>query len=469
MGKGIGHRFITRFSYRASVRIFGIAIVAAAMLLCSSYQGTALANADLLVLGDSISEGVQSMDASWRTQPHSYAKLLANQMAVALPLPLIKSGPLGVVESTRGRSRLRPTVEGMNLGVSGADVTSLLNERATADTQDDIKTETDLVLFPRKGSQIEVAESIGANLAVCWIGNNDVLGAATAFDHYDASQLTPVAEFRLRFIQIASRLRLLADQAVFINLPNVTDIGFLMSPQDLVHFLGSDYGLPDGSYTSMIAMFMIKLGLDDGSILNDPNYVLDSTEIATIQDRVVTFNQFIAQTAAAVGASVLDFNQVFHDAIENPYVFFGIPLERRLLGGMFSLDGVHPSNIGHAIVVNALIGLLNDSLAMSIPVLSEAELDEIFLKDPFVDKDGDGVVTGRPLAGLLETIGPLLGISGDRDDEIPSAVQPEPTNIRAQQVLRAILAAKGQNPDRAVSLTKSEILSLFGEVFTPTF
>ena len=71
---------------------------------------------------------------------------------------------------------------------------------------------------------------------------------------------------------------------VFANIPSVTSIGFLLDGQDLIRFLGSDFGLAEGSRTSVVTMFLIKLGLDDGGLLSDPNYVLDAGEIAAIQN-----------------------------------------------------------------------------------------------------------------------------------------------------------------------------------------
>ena len=115
----------------------------------------------MLGLGDSIGEGVQSADANLRTQPFNYLDLLAKQIGVCFHLPLIKSGPLGVVEDTTNRSRLLPFVAASNLSVSGADVNSLLNDKADALSVDEIDSETDLVLFPRIGSQVEIAESLG--------------------------------------------------------------------------------------------------------------------------------------------------------------------------------------------------------------------------------------------------------------------------------------------------------------------
>lgn len=432
-----------------------------ACLILLMMPAVAPAKVPLLVVGDSISEGVQSFDANIRTQPNTYGVLLAQQMGVALELPLIRSGPRGMVGDTAHRSRLRPYLSGTNLAVSGADVTTILAEQAAALSVAEITTETELVLFPRTGSQIEVAESLGAELALCWIGNNDVLGAAIAYDQMDASQLTSVADFQTRYSEIVQRLDAVSDHLVVLNIPNVTDIGFLMDRNDLIYFLGSDFGLPEGSYTSMMVMLMIRLGIDDGSLMADPNYVLDTAEIALIQARLTEFNQIIAATAAAVGAPLVDVNKIFADAVTNPYQFYGITLSRRLLGGLFSLDGVHPSNIAHAIVTNELIALLNTSFGMTLTPLSQSSLDQIFLADPFVDKDGDGLVTGRRYAGVLETLGPALGLSGDRDDAVPQAATAASLKERRDLALRQLLAIQDRFGEASDSLSKNQMIGLF--------
>ena len=75
-------------------------------------------------LGDSLGEGVQSADASTRTQPFTYLNLVARQMGVTFPLPLIQSAALGIIGEVTNRSRINPSLAGSNLAVSGADVTS---------------------------------------------------------------------------------------------------------------------------------------------------------------------------------------------------------------------------------------------------------------------------------------------------------------------------------------------------------
>ena len=419
----------------------------------------------ILGMGDSIGEGVQSADANLRTQPFSYLNLLAKQIGVRFPLPWIRSGPLGVIGDTTYRTRLFPYIPASNLAVSGADVNSLLNDRADALREDEIDSETDLVLFPRTGSQMEIAESIGAPLIVCWIGNNDVLSAVISFDQLDASQMTPIDEFEADFDEIAQRLDALGIISVFANIPDVTNIGFLVDRQDLIKFLGSDFDLAEGDFTTIVVMLLIRLGLDDGSLIKDPNFVLDAEEVELIHQRIGAFNEIIEEAATGICMPVVDINALFDDVDENPPTFFGIPITPRFLGGIFSLDGVHPSNIGHALVANAFIQTINSHFHSNIPPISDEMLEKIFLTDPFVDKDGDGRVRGRPVAGLLETLGPLLGISGDVNDFIPDLF---PTQINAslgKQFIERFLSLQGKDPEMASEWNKRDAIEVFRYIF----
>ena len=387
--------------------------------LAGAVQAQTGAASVMLGMGDSIGAGVQSADTSWRTQPYSYLNFIAAQVDTPFSLPLILSGPFGKVYDTSSRSRLFPFVAGSNLAVAGANVNSLLNDRADAINEDEIGSETDLILFPRLGSQLEIAESIGAPFIVCWIGNNDILSAAIAFDKLDASQLTPVAEFSTDFAEIVRRLNALGSPVVFANIPDITNIGFLLDRQDMIRFVGSDFGLAEGDFTSIVAMLLIRLGLADGSILQYPGFVLDAGEVELIRQRTEVFNQIIEDEVTGIGMPVVDVNGLFDFLAANPPVFSDVTLTPRFLGGLFSLDGVHPSNLAHALLANAFIETINAHFQTDIPPINEAALKLIFLTDPFVDKDGDGRVTGRVLAGLLETFGPVFGISGDINDFIP--------------------------------------------------
>jgi lysophospholipase L1-like esterase len=393
-----------------------------------------------VALGDSLSEGVQSADASYRTQPHGYVNLIATQLGANIALPLIQDGPYTTIFSVKGRTRIDPTVETNDLGVSGADTTSILSQSAGSP----ITNETDLVLSPRTGTQIQIAQALQAPFMTCWIGSNDALTAVLAYKDLNASQLTPVPVFQSNFHQIVQDLTSWDNRVVFANVPNVTDIGFLFDNDELTLFLGQNYNLPAGSYTSLVAMFLLKLGLADASILQDPNYVLDPTEVQTIETAVTQYNQIIAQEAAAVNMPVVDINSLLSTIHQNGVAFGSLTLTTQYLGGMFSLDGVHPSDIGHALVANEFIKTANAAFGMKTPVLNPAQLLAILKADPFIDFQNNLMVRGRPYAGLLETLGPYLGISGDLSDA-PSA-QADPG--RGAKFMRAYFAAKGEDPNR---------------------
>ena len=409
-----------------------------------------------VALGDSLGEGVQSAEATYRTQPYSYVNLIAAELGIKFPLPLIKGTPFTIIESVNGRSRIDPTVASPNLAVSGADSTSILNEVAGTPITD----ETDLVLSPRTGSQVQIAQSLQAPFMTCWIGSNDALGAILAFDNLNASQLTPVPVFQANIHQIVQSLTAWHNRVVFANVPNVTDVGFLVSNDDLTLFLGHDYGLPAGSYTTIVAMLLLKLGIVDGTLLQDPSWVLDASEVQTIQSTIQQFNQIIAQETAAVKMPVVDINSLLEYVQANGVSIGNLKLQTRYLGGVYSLDGVHPSNIGHAIIANEFLKVTNSAFHLNVPLITTQQLLTILAEDPFVDFNGNLKVRGRPLAGLIETLGPYFGISGDFSDSI---VKPGVNAALGPQFMRAYFSATGRDPN--TSWTQKDAIEAMRHIF----
>jgi len=187
-------------------------------------------------------------------------------------------------------------------------------------------------------------------------------------------------------------------------------------------------------------MLLLELGVFDASILKDPNYVLTPAQLTAIQQQVQQYNQVIEETAAAAGFPVVNAYAVFDELIENPITIEGITITTHYNGGAFSLDGVHPSDTGHAIFANVFIAAANTAYGLSIAPISNGELVQIFNADPFIDFGSNGVVAGRPFTGLLETLGPFLGLSGAK-------LGPRPTPS-AGEFMRRYYAAKGLDPGR---------------------
>ena len=117
---------------------------------------------------------------------------------------------------------------------------------------------------------------------------------------------------------------------------------------------------------------------------------------------------------------MVDANALFADLVANPPVYFGIPLSKRLFGGLLSNDLVHPSNIAHGLIANEVVRTLNSAYAMNVPELPQSVLEFLFLTDPSIDKDLDGRATGRLGVGLVETLLLVFGLTGDFNDFVPN-------------------------------------------------
>ena len=185
-----------------------------------------------------------------------------------------------------------------------------------------------------------------------------------------------------------------------------------------------------------------------------PTFVLDADEIEMIQERIDAFNQIIKEVANNLDMPVVDINGALNDLSSNLPDFSDIPISTRYLGGIFSLDGVHPSNTGHAILANAFIQTINTHFDSNFPLISNDELKDISIKDPHVDKDGNGRVKGRAGAGLLESLGPILGISGDIGD-----------TVRGEQFIRYYLSICGEDSKMALLWDKDDSITAFKHIF----
>jgi hypothetical protein len=260
-------------------------------------------------------------------------------------------------------------------------------------------------------------------------------------------------------------------KVVFGTIPDVSRIGFLLDRTDLIRLLGSDFGMPETSRTSVVAMLMIGLGVADGSILQNPNYVLDATEISMISQRIQIFNQIITGVATYFGHHVADIHARFEQFGVSPPVLLGVPLTNKFLGGLFSLDGVHPSNIAHAFVANEFISTFNTAYGLAIPPVDPSLLAYLFITDPFVDLNGNGRVRGRPFAGLLETVAWILGFSGDVEtfpqgatssQAVSAAAGPVMTPASKKKFLDEYQKMKGKDLTKA---SPHEVREAFREIF----
>ncbi len=143
--------------------------------------------------------------------------------------------------------------------------------------------------------------------------------------------------------------------------------------------------------------------------------VLDPDEVARIQKRIGEFNQLLADTAAAnPRLHLVDANALLSRAKHDGMVLRGsgdaitvtnVPTgtqDTRGYAGIFSYDGMHPSNVGHAVIANAVMDKLKADLGNNprfdaITKAPEIDEREVLRQDPRNNKQGKLVLSGITL------------------------------------------------------------------------
>ncbi|MEE8504691.1 MAG: SGNH/GDSL hydrolase family protein, partial [Kiloniellales bacterium] len=284
-----------------------------------------------------------------------------------------------------------------NLAVPGHTVEDALTTRPDF-SFDDL---TDLVLglpgvFSRiSRSQVEWAENSSPFIAgppptiLVWLGPNDALVAAT---EADVSFLTPSDAFKDAYEEMMDRLAATGAEIVVANVPDTTVIPFLTPAEDLAAAFGIPTGLlrptlgiGPGDFVTPDAFSVIEDILNmEASPPLPADVVLDAGEVARLRAATKAFNKFIAKQAEEHGAALFDVHGFLNRIDAEGTVVDGATLTTDFLGGLFSLDGVHPTNTGYALLANEFIEVMNAHFGAAIPPLSDDELAAILADDPLV-------------------------------------------------------------------------------------
>ena len=408
-----------------------------------------------VALGNSLTAGVQSSGAVDYNQLNSYPALIAKQLGKTIaaaggnvadfhqPLvgepgapPLLKLtslAPLTIVSSgtTSGLpANLNLARPYDNLGIPGAFVWDMKNATSSQNSWSrnnfgSANTAFDLVLRnPNFGntSAFQQAVLLNPTFLTLWIGNNDALGAAT---QGITQILTPTAVFNATYSDLISSLKTALPNAkmVVANIPDVTSIPFVttlppvvLNPQtgqpvlingNPVPLLGDDgdavtKALPSNTFVLLSALGLMAQGVGIPAALGGSGTPLPTTvtlsaaEAAAIQTRVAEYNTSIRTVAAANNIPVVDANTILKNIQSDGIVVGGVELTARYVtGGIFSLDGVHPTTIGYGVVANEFIKAINGAYGSNVPLVN---LEQLF------EATGSGVTTK---AGSEITVNPF--------------------------------------------------------------
>lgn len=232
----------------------------------------------------------------------------------------------------------------------------------------------------------------------CWLGNNDALGYATSGGEGDS--LTDKTQFAALYNLAITRLTGSGAQGVVATIPDVTSLPYLttITVKDIVAKAQTVFsGLQNlyisaldpatGKYVTRAATNNDLLGLtfntgNIGGVVNGlPGYgitisnpivskdVLDAAEVAKAQDYVLSYNTIIKTVASQHGLAVFD-SFDFLNKVKGGMVVNGVPVNSTfILGGVFSLDGVHLTPRGNALTADEFIKSINATYGTSIPLV----------------------------------------------------------------------------------------------------
>lgn len=255
---------------------------------------------------------------------------------------------------------------------------------------------------------IEVALKPVPTFFTMWLGSNDVLGYATSGGEGAVSgtvigDISPVATFKAAYDASVAAMVSNGAKGVLINVPDVTTIPYFTTvpakglaltrqgqadslnaayaPLGLHFAVGANYfviqdvAAPGGMRQLTAGEYVLLTVPQDsikcrgwGSVKPIPKqYVLTADEVMNVKTATDAFNQIIADNASKYNLGLMDANSYLR-TLQSGITWNGVTYTPTFVtGGAFSLDGVHLTPRGYALVANEIIRVINQHYKSTIP------------------------------------------------------------------------------------------------------
>jgi lysophospholipase L1-like esterase len=284
-----------------------------------------------------------------------------------------------------------------NMGIPSATVHQLVYQRPMAPSPDPTYNPFfEIVLRDSTllgGAATATAQMVAAQptLALIWAGVNDVLRSAAAGTDL---ALTPPGQFETDYRVMLDVILGGADDVVAANIHNVlaspyfttlppvvidpaTGQPVLIAGQ-MVPLLWDNGGtvedVPLNSLITLPASSLMKQGIGIPAALGGTgeglpgSVVLLESEYTQIGLAIGQYNTIIDSLCTNRGVPVVDLDVAFERWFTQGYDMRGETYTTDYIsGGFFSIDGLHPSVIGHYAIALEFIGVINSSFGAAIP------------------------------------------------------------------------------------------------------
>jgi lysophospholipase L1-like esterase len=369
-------------------------------------------------MGNSITAGFQSGGINQTTQNQSYAVLLANAMGTTFYAPLMNlpgcpSLYTNVFTQTRVPGppcALRVSVAVPppyinNTAVPAAEAIDIYNNLDPASNANALTT-----FFLGGLTQTQMMQKVAPTFVSVWIGNNDILGAATnSANGGDTTLITPPATFNARFDAIMDSVDAVNPQGgAMVGVAKVTAVPFFSAG---AVYWAIKNGLVPGAPALPDSFFVDNNCAPSGPVPGIPGARGDSVlvgfpyggtllgtaaagvratlscadtiaqiiaprETVVLLTAVAQYNAHISGAATARGWAYFDPNPTLDSlrALPPPFAVapfpsFGAPCTANPFGTAFSCDGVHPSASTHKLIANKLREAVNTTYGTAVPAI----------------------------------------------------------------------------------------------------
>ncbi len=258
----------------------------------------------------------------------------------------------------------------------------------------------------------------GATFFSLWLGNNDILGYATAGAPTQSPTtialgqfLTDVPTFTANYNDMLNKATEGGRKGIVGTIPKVTTIpyfyavthrilmnnlrnagqdttmvkvlittatGVRASNESDLYLLGGAASYPNLGSSTFGAGQPFPFGLHPNNPIPD-NLVLDASEVIEVNNAVDTFNGIITAAANTKGLAIFDANALLSQVNSTAgFMSNGITYRSTYLqGGAFSTDGVHLTPAGYAVTANEMIKAINAKYGSTIPLINNSGFSTI--------------------------------------------------------------------------------------------
>jgi len=354
-----------------------------------------------VALGTSNSMGVQSAGIFAAGQTAAWPAQLASRVGVAFSLPLVQDPGCGpplapplaadlvlvgafgndlvtTVMNTCSPLQAGVTLPTNNVAISGADVHDALFATPESEAADNSRKGTlySRVLAPGQ-TQVSAMVAEQPTFVSVELAANDVLGASTG----RIEAMTPYENWQADFDQVISAVRSTGARAVLVGLPNdaanfpsvrrareffnqwpyLLTLGITVS---LNCYSSTNYLFIPGYVLTLLASTPATATCAD--VPGTADYVLTSSDMNAINARMAQINTHIQAKANENGYAYFSIDAVY--GLPKPTFDLGqVLFSNTPFGSYISLDGVHPSTAGQALLADAAAKAISARYGVQIP------------------------------------------------------------------------------------------------------